>query len=353
VQVGVRGERTVLEEGFQQTGQITCHDTEGQEIPCAGSGQDGEMRRGVRWPVPRFESKDETVLDRLTGLTWLQNANRAEFPMSWKEALDYIAAMNREKVLGHGDWRLPNRREIRSLICHQSTKPALPEGHPFCNVFSGWYWTSTTAEVNTAYAWYVHAEGGRMFYGQKGQFYLLWPVRGAGFGVLPTTGQNQCYDSGGHPIPCRDSGQDGELCMGRAWPEPRFDVVGDTVIDHLTNLCWFKKADLAARQVTWSDAFSAIEKLKEEFKETGWRLPNINELESLVDCSKHHPALPAGHSFTHVREAYWSSTTSMFGPDWAWALYLNKGAVGVGQKKGAHFHVWAVCDAPGYRESFP
>jgi hypothetical protein len=34
----------------------------------------------------------------------------------------------------------------------------------------------------------------------------------------------------------------------------------------------------------------------------------------------------------------------MFEPDWAWALYLTKGAVGVGQKKGEHFSVWAVRD---------
>jgi hypothetical protein len=34
----------------------------------------------------------------------------------------------------------------------------------------------------------------------------------------------------------------------------------------------------------------------------------------------------------------------MFEPDWAWALYLNKGAVGVGQKWAAHFPAWAVCD---------
>jgi hypothetical protein len=40
----------------------------------------------------------------------------------------------------------------------------------------------------------------------------------------------------------------------------------------------------------------------------------------------------------------------MFEPDWAWALYLNKGAVGVGQKRGAHFSVWALCDLPS-RES--
>jgi hypothetical protein len=46
-----------------------------------------------------------------------------------------------------------------------------------------------------------------------------------------------------------------------------------------------------------------------------------------------------------VRAAYWSSTTSAFEPDWAWALYLDNGAVGVGQKRGRHFNVWAVADA--------
>jgi Protein of unknown function (DUF1566) len=332
-------------QGYLQTGQHTCHDTLGHEIACAGSGQDGEWRRGIPWPVPRFEEKGQAVLDRLTGLTWMENANRAELPMSWQEALDYVAATNQERALGYADWRLPNRRELRSLMSHQTRKPALPEGYPFRNVYPGWYWTSTTAAINTAYAWYVHTEGARMFYGQKEQFFLVWPVRGVGFGVLPTTGLNQCYDAGGHLIPCEGSGQDGELRMGRAWPELRFKAIGDTVIDHLTNLCWFMSADLAGRRVTWSDAFAAIEGLKEDSEEREWRLPNINELESLVDCRAHHPALPSGHLFTGVREGYWSSTTSLFEPDWAWALYLTKGAIGVGQKKGAHFHVWAVRDA--------
>ena len=36
------------------------------------------------------------------------------------------------------------------------------------------------------------------------------------------------------------------------------------------------------------------------------------------------------------------SSTSLFEPDWAWALYLEKGATGVGQKRFAQFSVWAV-----------
>ena len=163
--------------GYLQTGQTTCHDETGREIPCEGSGQDAEYRREIPWPTPRFEHRDETVLDLLTGLTWTLNANPAEFPLSWQDALNYVAGLNREKAFGHVDWRLPNRRELRSLMSHQARKPALPEGHKFRNVFFGWYWTP---RQRLSTPWYVHMEGARMFYGQKEQFFLLWPVRGRG-----------------------------------------------------------------------------------------------------------------------------------------------------------------------------
>lgn len=341
----MKGHKQEIAGNYLQTGQITCHDMSGRESPCQGSGQDAEFRKGFAWPMPRFEQYDDVVLDRLTGLIWTRNANPAEFPLRWQEALDYISDMNREKAFGYSDWRLPNRRELRSLVSHQTKKPALPEGNPFTNIFLGWYWTSTTAMINTAYAWYVHMEGARMFYGNKEQSSLLWPVRAEGNGVLPATGQTQCYDSKGQRIECEGSGQDGEFRFGRSWPKPRFEVLDNIVIDHLTALCWTKQADLAGGPVTWPDALMAVERLNQSSKEKIiWRLPNINELESLVDCGMHSPALQSGHPFESIQESYWSSTTSMFEPDWAWALYLSKGATGVGQKRGLHFSVWAVCD---------
>ncbi|NOY64523.1 MAG: DUF1566 domain-containing protein [Nitrospirae bacterium] len=337
--------------GYIQTGQVTCHDTAGREIPCPGSGQDGEFRKGVSWPRPRFRRKGQTVLDMLTGLVWTRNANLAEFPLLWQEALDFIKDMNRKGLFGFSDWRLPNRRELRSLISHQTRRPALPEGHPFVNVFNGWYWTSTSAAINPAYAWYINMDGARMFYGGKRQFFLLWPVRGKGYGVLPATGQMKCYDSDGRSVPCAGTGQDGEFRFGQVWPSQRFEVIEDIVVDHLTNLCWLKRADLTDGQVTWSEALNAVAEFNNKKNILAkWRLPNINELESLVDCSTHSPALPSGHPFIDVRDGYWSSTTSMYEPDWAWALYLMKGAVGVGQKKGAYFHVWPVSSLTDLRK---
>jgi hypothetical protein len=286
---------------YIQTGQMTCHDARGKEISCTGSGQDAEFKKGIPWPNPRFEERGDLVLDLLTGLFWTRSAGIAEYPMTWQEALDHISDMNVKKAFGYDDWRLPNRRELRSLMSHQTRKPSLPEGHPFTNVFLGWYWTSTTAVINPAYAWYIHLEGARMFYGNKEQYYLLWPVRGEGYGILPATGQTGCFDADGHLIDCKGTGQDGEYRLGQAWPEPRFEAAGEVVIDRLTGLCWHKRADLTDRRITWRDALKAVDELNQSPRDKAfWRVPNINELESLVDCSMHSPSAhlspPSVHS---------------------------------------------------------
>ncbi|MFH1820102.1 Lcl C-terminal domain-containing protein [Thiobacillus sp.] len=327
--------------GYLQTGQTTCHDSGGAAIPCAGSGQDGEFRRGIPWPGPRFEGHGEVILDRLTGLFWTRNATPGELPMTWPEALAFVAAMNRERALGFSGWRLPNRRELRSLVGHQTRRPALPEGHPFANVFAGWYWSATSAAGVPAHAWYVDMDGGRMFYGGKDQSFLVWPVRGESQ-VLPATGQTLCYDDRGAVIPCAGTGQDGEFRAGLPWPVPRFSARDETVIDRLTGLVWRRAANLVPEGVIWQEALAAVARLNLDEGGRGWRLPSINELESLVDCAAANPALSPDHPFAQVRDVYWSSTTSLYEPDWAWALYLDKGAVGVGQKSQAHFHVWPV-----------
>ncbi len=333
---------------YLDTGQRTCHTEDGHEIACAGSGQDASFAVGVSWPEPRFEvykndeHDDNEVLDRLTGLIWCRNANLAEFPLTWQEALDFVATMNREQRFGQCDWRMPNRRELRSLLSLQTRLPALPERHPFIDVFNGWYWTATTAAIGPAHAWYVAFDGARMFYGGKDQSFMLWPVRGAGLNVLPRTGQSLCYDAVGKIIACAGSGQDGEFRYGAAWPEPRFEILQAGVLDHLTDLLWRRSANLTAQPVVWRAALAALAELNRKDAENDWRLPTINELEALVDCATHSPALPSEHPFADVQDIYWSSTSSLSEPDWAWALYLEKGATGVGQKRLAEFSVWAV-----------
>ena len=329
---------------YLNSGQRLCYDAAGREKTCAGSGQDGEVRPGAPWPEPRFIPENDVVRDNLTGLVWTRDANPGGFPLTWPEALEMVAGLNSETHLGRTDWRLPNRRELFSLVSFQERVPALPAGHPFQNVFRGWYWSNTSAAINPAYAWYLHTEGGRMFYGKKDQSFLVWPTAGPGNGLLPATWQRECWDDQGRPLDPVGSGQDGELRLGAPWPQPRFSPENDVVRDNLTGLVWTRSADLASGNTDWGTALATAARLNQAPPDgvAGWRLPTITELESLVDASAHSPALPLGHPFESAGQAYWSSTSSAFEPDWAMALYLHKGAVGVGRKDGRHFLVWAV-----------
>ena len=308
---------------------------------------DAPHAAGAAQAGPRFVEQGEVVLDRRTGLVWTRSANPLREPLSWPDALMAAAAMNREGFLGAHDWRMPNRRELRSLICHGARQPALPPGHPFRDVFLGWCWTSTTKTGQSAYAWNVHLEGGRMFYSRKDEYRLLWPVRGQSH-VLAQTGQSVCYDVTGEAVPCPGTGQDADLRTGVPWPAPRFQRTPQGALDLLTGLCWLEPGHLTGRITTWHEAVTYAASFG-----PGWRLPNIDELESLVDADRANPALHPELAATLAlpvalsAEGLWSGTSSGYDPAWAFVLYIQKGAVGVGFKPGAEFHVWPVRDAAG------
>ena len=66
--------------------------------------------------VGRYVIDDGTVYDRLTGLGWAKMDALSSDPLNWTAALDFIRSMNAASVHGHADWRLPNVRELESLI---------------------------------------------------------------------------------------------------------------------------------------------------------------------------------------------------------------------------------------------
>jgi hypothetical protein len=148
--------------------------------------------------------------------------------------------------------------------------------------------------------------------------------------TLPRSGQSSCYDAAGSVIACSGTGQDGDKLKGAAWPNPRFiDNANGTVTDYLTGLIWLKNANCFNTQ-TWSTALSSANTLtsgacglSDDSTAGQWRLPNITELESLVDAEHRNPALPAGHPFTSFQssDGYWSS--SNYAGDATYAWYVN------------------------------
>jgi hypothetical protein len=109
---------------------------------------------------------------------WANDAND-NGTMLWQDALDYANNLSLGSECGtpHTDWRLPNRNELNSLVDAGNYDPALTSGHPFSNVQSSFYWSSTTIASNTDFAWSVLMYYGYVFYTNKTTSNYVWPVR--------------------------------------------------------------------------------------------------------------------------------------------------------------------------------
>jgi hypothetical protein len=180
-----------------KTGQTTCYSAAGAVRNCAGTGEDGEKQAGVSWPNPRFTDNGNTVTDNLTSLMWLKDANciATQYPafdtdsvdgdgnVTWQNALNFVAGINNGTYpncrAGYTDWRLPNRKELHSLTDFSQRNPALPSGHPFANVLSVYYWSSTTYAADRTLAWNVVSSSVGFSTGRnKTNDSGVWPVRG-------------------------------------------------------------------------------------------------------------------------------------------------------------------------------
>jgi hypothetical protein len=166
-----------------KTGQVDCWDGVGTPVDCTGTGEDGEYQIGVS-TVPRFtDMGNGTVMDNLTGLTWLKNADCFGLK-SWSDALsaaNTLASGHCGLTDGSAErtWRLPNVKELTSLLDFGHTNPALVPGHPFVGVEPHGYWTSTTVESVPANAWDVYLDFGFVsYFDGKGGLLYVWPVKG-------------------------------------------------------------------------------------------------------------------------------------------------------------------------------
>jgi len=165
-----------------QTGQTTCYDAGGSVVACPGTGQDGDTLAGVAWPSPRFtDNGNGTVIDNLTGLIWLQDANCFSV-RTWFQALsdaNSLASGSCGLTDGSaaGDWRLANRKELYSLTDFSQYIPSLPSGHPFLNVQTGSYWSSSTDADSPSNAWNVIMYSGNVLANGKTFGSNVWPVR--------------------------------------------------------------------------------------------------------------------------------------------------------------------------------
>lgn len=161
--------------GIPETGQTNCYDPTGAIVACSGTGQDGELRKGVARDFT--DNGDGTVTDEVTGLVWEKlsddgSIHDKDATYTWADAFAVkVAALNADAFAGHSDWRVPNRNELETLVDAGTISPATFREFdtactPGCTVLTcsctipSFYWSSTTGKTPTTFAWYVFFDGG-------------------------------------------------------------------------------------------------------------------------------------------------------------------------------------------------
>lgn len=123
-------------------------------------------------PDSRFQdNRNGTITDLATGLLWKQcveglngtncTTGRAQ-TLTWQQALERAE----EADVTGSDWRLPNKKELASLVERSCYSPSINARH-FPNTPSGWFWSSTPHIGLPNDAWYISFSSGSGYSGHK------------------------------------------------------------------------------------------------------------------------------------------------------------------------------------------
>jgi hypothetical protein len=250
------------------------------------------------------------VRDDVTGLIWEVKTDDGgihdkDNEYAWEEDSDepnvqndFIAVLNSERFGGSDDWRLPTIREFYTIVQNIETDtdndPKINTDY-FSNIMPSHYWSSNNYDSNrncNSCVWGLHFGKGCINHHSKSGSIHALAVRGA-------ANTSHFVDN-----------EDG------------------TVTDKTTGLMWQKLEVLdengAVRKMTWQEALAYCEGL-EMAGRRDWRLPNIKELQSIVDYKTHDPSIDTTIFPGAWASNYWSATTFVINTEGAWPMDFYDG----------------------------
>jgi len=273
------------------TGQNKCYN-DASEIPCPALGQPFYGQDAQYADLPRafneYEISGNSVAeDSLTGLMW---AKTEETPTIWLDAMNYCLELS---YADFTDWRLPNAHELRSLVSYGLYNPA----SDFPGMLSNWFWSSTSSAVDQGFSWGAHMGAGYLRYDDINH--------------LHNSARCVRLGSDGRTAPFKSASTERFVISE---PAPGETIVTDTVTAMIFALSY-------AEDLNWQEALAYCED-SDYAGFSDWRLPDIHELASLVNYGRYNPAsdLP-----DMPVEFFWSSSSYVDNPTYAWYVYFYDG----------------------------
>ncbi len=250
---------------------------------------DGYYQIGITHSYTRDDTNN-TVTDNISGLMWQDDEAVTAVTKTWNEANTYCS--DDVSTGGYSDWRLPTRVELIGIVDYGLYNPAI--NTEFQNSTPFIHWSSTTYAGYAGNAWLIGFTAGNQSYVAKTSSYVrVRCVRGEKLSLSV---------------------------------DNNFSRANGIVTDNKTHLQWqddYSDNGGNIKSTTWTEAVSYCEALS--LDGGSWRLPNINELISLLDDTTFDPAI--SDAFLNITSSYYlSSTSSPYNTENAWVVDFQNGA---------------------------
>lgn len=280
------------------TGQNQCfNDYQSTSCPASPTsdffGQDWQYAQKGYCLNKSFSTTNDLVTDNISGLIWQRKLPESYSGCTgssgaaclYQQALEYCENL---AYAGFSDWRLPTPEEFATIIDFGKTGPALDSDiFPVQTTTQKTFWTSAASLYSSGKSWSIDFTKGETREEQiASNYFYVRCVRGA------------------------------------TLEKPSFKAIkdGEIIEDSQNNLFWTKSP---SESIPWKDALMYCKNL-EYADETGWRLPNINELASIIDHSTTRPA----SEFPGLTMNYLWSSTSYSGYAYnAWSVSASDGTI--------------------------
>jgi hypothetical protein len=287
-----------------------------------------------RFKMENGDNSENMVKDRITGLSWQlcsrgqsgTNCNGTALTSTWHEAANYC---EQSTWGGYEDWKLPNRYELQSIVDYGTTSPAIntevfinSPSH-FQENYDMWWiecvWSASDYHNDTTAAWALMVNSGDISQGSGLEYHLH---------DKDASGWPGCYTR------CvRASNVQQEY---RRFIADNSILEEPIVADRITSLIWQRcsagqngsQCTSDATMTDWKSSLAYCQQL-EWAGIKNWRLPNIQEISSLIDSTYSRPAInseffpntPYYGPITHNNAGqYWSSTGRSYN---SFALYAD------------------------------
>ena len=283
------------------TGQNKCYANSGtMTCPAEGEdffGQDAWYANLGKCTSQSFTvqtiSNQKVVVNNNTGLMWQQTIPTDTY--EWALAFSYCNFLS---YAGYSDWRLPTPQELLTIVDNSKYNPAIDITY-FPNTPSSYFWSSSSCVNYQDNAWYVNFDSGSV---------LSYSKTSSSRYVRCVRGDESLPSSAFEPM----------------------TVNGDVIVtDTKTGLIWQKTYET---DKTWQQALDYCENLTYAGY-SDWRLPDKNELASLVNYVKYNPA----SDFPDMpSKSFRSSSTKSDDTSYAWYVDFGNGAVVGSDKDNSH-----------------